>query len=80
MWIYPKIFRNSTGTGIIFIDTEGTNSVDRSTKTMDAKVFALTVLLSSIFIYNTNSAIDENGINELSLAVHLTSSINVFLF
>lgn len=66
---------------ILFIDSEGTSSVDRSTKTYDSKIFALIVLISSLFLYNTMSNIDERGISELSLAAHLSSSIatNVFI-
>lgn len=56
-------------------DSEGTCSIDRSTKTYDAKIFALVVLISSLFIYNTTSVIDENGVNELALAAHLSTSI-----
>lgn len=62
---------------VIFIDSEGTSSVDRSTRTYDSKIFALVVLISSLFIYNTNSNIDEQGISELALAAHLSSSIAV---
>ncbi len=68
--------KNHTGNAkIIFIDSEGTSSVDRSTKTYDSKIFALVVLISSLFIYNSTSNIDENSIAELSLAAHLSSSI-----
>jgi hypothetical protein len=56
--------------------------VDRSTKTYDSKIFALVVLISSLFLYNTTANIDEHGISELSLAAHLSTSIatNVNIF
>ena len=57
------------------MDSEGTSSIDRSTKTYDSKIFALVVLISSLFIYNTTGNIDENSIADLSLAAHISNSI-----
>ena len=59
----------------MFVDSEGTNSVDLSTKTYDSKIFALVVLISSLFIYNTTGNIDEKAISELALAAHISNSI-----
>ena len=74
IWNTPKEKPNSKSK-IIFIDSEGTNSVDISTKTYDSKIFALIILISSLFIYNTNGNIDEKSISELALAAHLSNSI-----
>ena len=74
LWNTPKDKPNSKAK-ILFIDSEGTNSVDISTKTYDSKIFALIVLISSLFIYNTNGNIDEKSISELALASHLSNSI-----
>jgi hypothetical protein len=60
---------------LTLLDSEGTSSIDRSTKTYDSKIFALIVLISSLFIYNGSANIDEQGISELSLAAHLSNSI-----
>jgi hypothetical protein len=71
-------YRNSVsgnGAKIIFIDSEGTSATDRGTRTYDSRIFALIVLISSLFIYNTTSNIDEHGISELSLAAHLSNAI-----
>lgn len=75
LWNTPKSKMNSPNTKIIFIDSEGTNSVDISTKTYDSKIFALIVLISSLFIYNSNGNIDEKSIGDLALAAHLGNSI-----
>lgn len=78
IWVWGNFRKKKNGNAkIIFIDSEGTSSVDRSTKTYDSKIFALVVLISSLFLYNSTSVIDENGISELSLAAHLSSSIEV---
>ena len=41
----------------------------------DAKIFALALLLSSYFIYNSVGSIDESALNSLSLVVELTKHI-----
>ncbi|GLE11714.1 hypothetical protein PINS_up024301 [Pythium insidiosum] len=56
------------------MDTEGLGSTDRS-QTQDTRIFALALLLSSLFIYNSRGVIDSNAIEDLSLVVHLTKYI-----
>ena len=76
IWIWNNYRKkNASNAKIIFIDSEGTSSTDRSTKTYDSKIFALVVLISSLFIYNSNNNIDEFGISELALAAQLSNSI-----
>ena len=43
----------------------------------DTKIFSLTILFSSIFIYNSVGSIDENAINNLSLVINLTKHIHL---
>ena len=74
LWGTPKNSLNGNAK-IVFLDSEGTSSTDKSTRTYDSRIFALVVLISSLFLYNTYSNIDEHGINELSLAAHLSSAI-----
>ena len=74
LWGTPKNSLNGKAK-IVFLDSEGTSSIDKSTKTYDSRIFALVVLISSLFLYNTYSNIDEHGINELSLAAHLSNAI-----
>ena len=76
LWNTPRQKPNSSAK-IIFIDSEGTNSVDLSTKTYDSKIFSLIILLSSLFIYNTNGNIDEQSISELALSTYLSNSIAI---
>ncbi|OQR87998.1 guanylate-binding protein [Achlya hypogyna] len=61
---------------IIFMDTEGLGSSQRS-QTQDTRIFALALLLSSFFIYNSRGVIDANAIEDLSLVVNLTKYIQV---
>lgn len=62
------------GTTVLFMDTEGLGSIQRS-QTQDTRIFALTLLLSSLFIYNSRGVIDSNAIEDLSLVVNLTRYI-----
>ena len=46
---------------MILLDTEGLNSVERDA-TIDVKIFSITLLLSSMFIYNCLGHIDEKSL------------------
>jgi len=60
LWIWSKpVFNEKETLNIFFMDTEGLDSVDR-TGVLDTKLFTLSVLLSSYFIFNSMGAIDEN--------------------
>ena len=61
---------------ILVIDSEGIGALDEDSS-HDTKIFSLTVLLSSIFIYNSVGSIDENAIQNLSLVVNLTKNIQL---
>ncbi len=67
LWIWSKqIYNDKENLNIFFMDTEGLDSVDRD-DTLDTKLFALSVLLSSYFVYNSIGAIEENSISSLAL-------------
>lgn len=61
----------------MIIDSEGTGSLADSDLTHDTTIFALSVLLSSTFVYNSVGAIDENAIEALGLVVNLTKFIQM---
>jgi hypothetical protein len=61
---------------IVLLDTEGSGSLQKN-QTHDAKIFALVVLLSSLFIFNSMQTIDENAISCLSLAAELSNYIKL---
>ena len=54
----------------ILVDTEGLHSSERSTD-VDLKIFALTVLMSSSFIFNQMGPINEQSLSDLHLIVNL---------
>lgn len=58
MWSKPL---KNKDLNIFLIDTEGAESTDRN-QNHDAKIFALAILISSYFIYNSIGCIDELSI------------------
>lgn len=59
---------------IVLLDTEGSGSLQKN-QTHDAKIFALVVLISSLFVFNSMQTIDEQAISCLSLATELSNFI-----
>ena len=56
MW--NKSIKINEETEAILLDTEGLGSTERSSNT-DAKIFSLSILLSSLFIFNSIGPINE---------------------
>lgn len=80
LWIWGKPLIGQTAEGetvnVLLIDSEGIGALDES-HNHDNKVFALTILISSMFIYNSMGSIDENAVQNLSLVVNLTKNIQI---
>ncbi len=76
MWNTP-IEKSDSRETIIFIDSEGINSENIYNQQSDSKIFALVILMSSLFIYNTLGDINSNSLNELELIVHFADSFTV---
>ena len=74
IWIYDtkKILEN--GGRLIYFDSEGLASLDQD-ENYDAKIFSLSLLLSSYFILNTMGVIDEGAIDRLFLVSELSKRI-----
>ena len=61
---------------MLLLDTEGLQSICQS-EGHDAKIFCLAILLSSFFIYNSDKAVNNAAIDQLSLVAQLTKKIRV---
>lgn len=61
---------------VLLIDTEGLGSAfeDRN-ETIDMEIFCLGVLLSSLFIYNSKTNIDEGAVEALALVINFAKKI-----
>ncbi len=80
IWIWGTPIKGSTADGrpcdILVVDSEGIGALDEDA-THDTRIFALVLLLSSVFLYNSQGSIDENAIQSLSLVVNLTKHIQL---
>ena len=68
MWNQPVELK--PGFKALVLDTEGLSSCNRDIN-IDTKIFTLSVILSSAFIYNCLNSIDEFALENLSLVVNL---------
>jgi hypothetical protein len=59
---------------VLVVDTEGINALDRD-QSYDMRIFTLALLLSSVFVYNSLGAIDENAISTLSAVASVAESL-----
>lgn len=80
IWIFGKPFRVKLEDGrfanLLVMDSEGLGALDQDSG-HDCRIFALVLLLSSMFLYNSVGTIDENAISSLSLVINLTRHIKV---
>ena len=78
IWIWGTPLKSFTEAGepchVVLVDSEGLGGLDEE-QNHDMRVFSLALLLSSYFIYNSMSQIDEGAIQNLSLLVNLTNHI-----
>ena len=79
IWTDPLMISNThskTPFPVFLIDTEGLGAYDEEIN-HDTKIFLIAVLISSLFIYNSFGAIDENAINSLSFILNLSKTIKI---
>lgn len=78
IWIIPQKFQDSNGRPfrVVLLDSEGTNAVTAEGQS-DNQIFTLTVLLSSILIYNSKGVPKRNDLNDLDFIVKLSQRIRI---
>lgn len=78
IWGTPVAGRTIDGQpcSVVILDTEGIGALDQDSD-HDSRIFSLTVLIVSCFIYNSRGSIDEEALNNLSLVVNLTKHIQI---
>ncbi|XP_047382634.1 guanylate-binding protein 6-like [Sciurus carolinensis] len=73
MWCVPHPTKpNHT---LVLLDTEGLGDVEKGDPTNDSWIFALAVLLSSTFIYNSVGTINQQALEQLHYVTELTKLI-----
>lgn len=60
MWSEPE-FNHVHNNYIFYLDTEGTDSLEKDIEN-DTKIFTLSLLIASYFIYNSIGSIDERSL------------------
>ena len=79
IWVYPKIIEAGIGRNkrkVVVMDSEGIGALDTDS-THDTKIFALSLLLSSQFVYNSMGSIDETALDTLSLVLKISNQVRV---
>lgn len=83
IWIGQKAIEHRTPTGekitLVFLDSEGIGSMDSedSTDATDNQIFTLSVLLSSLLIYNSKNVPNNTDLEKLHFVSKLSDSIRV---
>ena len=77
IWSEPIMIKNNNEEFPCFmIDTEGLSAYDEEAN-HDSKIFLISVLISSLFIFNSFGTIDENAINSLSFVLNLSKTLKL---
>ncbi|XP_039072559.1 guanylate-binding protein 5 isoform X1 [Hyaena hyaena] len=58
---------------LVLLDTEGLGDVEKGDKNNDIQIFALAILLSSTFVYNTMNKIDQRAMDLLHYVTELSN-------
>ena len=81
IWSEPLMIKNNNSINneefpCFLIDTEGLGAYDEEVN-HDSKIFLISILISSLFIFNSFGTIDENAINSLSFVLNLSKTIKL---
>ncbi|KAM5256181.1 guanylate-binding protein 2-like [Ctenodactylus gundi] len=60
---------------LVLLDTEGLGDVEKGDPQNDSWIFALAILLSSTFVYNSMGTIDQQAMDQLNYVTELTNRI-----
>lgn len=80
IWIWPETLRSENpeepDLELVVLDTEGFGGISEN-QNHDNRIFIFSLVLSSLFIYNSVGSIDENALQTLSLIVNLAKNIQL---
>lgn len=80
IWMWGRPLKAQTEdnqiVNLIVLDSEGFGALDQDSS-HDCRIFALILLLSSIFMYNSMGPIDETAISNLSVVINITKHLKV---
>jgi len=80
IWIWPETLPSENpdepDLELVVLDTEGFGGINEN-QNHDNRIFIFSLLLSSLFIYNSVGSIDEHALQTLSLIVNLAKNIQL---
>ena len=74
IWIWGNPFTLDNGTKLLILDCQGLNKNDE--ENISHKMFILTILLSTLAIYNTQGDLNDTAINDFAYYTDLANKVN----
>ncbi|XP_029390577.1 guanylate-binding protein 2-like, partial [Mus pahari] len=75
IWIWCVPHPKKPDHSLVLLDTEGLGDVEKGDNQNDCWIFALAILLSSTFIFNSMGAINQQAMGQLQYVTELTDRI-----
>ncbi|XP_003418519.1 guanylate-binding protein 6 [Loxodonta africana] len=75
IWMWCTPHPSKPGHTLVLLDTEGLGDVEKGDTKNDSWIFALAVLLSSTFVYNSMGTINHQALEQLHYVTELTELI-----
>ena len=75
IWLWVGDHPRDRSKALVLLDTEGLSDPGKGDKEHDAKLFMVSILLSSILVYNSKNTIDDHALETLNLVTKLTEHI-----
>ena len=75
IWMWSEPIPVNDETEALLLDTEGLHAAEGDSS-VDAKIFTLSVLLASVFVFNQIGHITEGSLEELSFVLQLTDMVS----
>jgi hypothetical protein len=75
IWMWLGDFFDDPSRALLLLDTEGLLDPAKGDKSHDTNLFAVSLFLSSVFVYNTNGIIDAGSLDALNCATKINEYI-----
>ncbi|XP_032103708.1 LOW QUALITY PROTEIN: guanylate-binding protein 2 [Sapajus apella] len=75
IWMWCEPHPKKPGHTLVLLDTEGLGDIEKGDNENDSWIFALAILLSSTFVYNSMGTINQQAMDQLHYVTELTDRI-----
>jgi Guanylate-binding protein, N-terminal domain/Guanylate-binding protein, C-terminal domain len=76
IWMWVGDYFGDPSRAMVLLDTEGLDDPEKGNASHDMNMFAISLLLSSVFIFNTKGTIDAKSLDGLHYATEISSFIS----